>query len=682
MAITVDDQANSVSESADNVQRLRTSVRRRRKGGLIVWTFLFVGLVSGGVSLFPHVSERLSSGDDDRGVLTYTVSRSDLLITVTENGNVESSSNVEVKCQVAGGSTILWIVPDGEQVKKDQLIIKLDKSQLEEQLNSQTITMEKALASKIQVVEDYAASKLAVREYEEGTFIEQLKDGEAQIRIALQNLRSAENIYNYTKRMARKGFATSLQREADKNAVERAQLELDKVETAKKVLLKFTKEKTLKDLVAKREATAAKVRSEEAAFNLEWARLERLKKHLKFCEIKAPQNGMVVYANNAGRSRFGGQNQVQIEEGAMVRERQTLIRLPDLSNMQVKVSVHESMVDQVQRNMPARIVIGDEEFKGKVVSVANQPESTSWFSANVKEYATLVAIEGETERLKPGMSADVEILIADIKDVLTVPVSVVVEQAGEYFCWVKTDDGPSSRLLNLGQSNDQLIEVIDGVKEGNVVLRNPRAVVEEARQENSLDDRKKDRFQFGEPSTENGETSSGTKDDQENSPQPDASQRRSEVEIEVRAAESGSRRPGQGRSGHGTFDILQYDQDGDKKVSQDEVPEAMQRFFNRLDENGDGFIDEKEIAGMRSRFGSGSSRRGAGSRSLMQYDNDGDKKVSRDEAPEWMQRLFERWDTSGDGFIDESEISAIRSQSGSDGGGGQPGGGGFGGPRQ
>ena len=45
--------------------------------------------------------------------LLYAVERGDLLVTVTEDGNLESASNIEIKCQVAGGSSILWIVDDG-----------------------------------------------------------------------------------------------------------------------------------------------------------------------------------------------------------------------------------------------------------------------------------------------------------------------------------------------------------------------------------------------------------------------------------------------------------------------------------------------------------------------------------------------------------------------------------------
>ena len=50
---------------------------------------------------------------------------------------------------------------------------------------------------------------------------------------------------------------------------------------------------------------------------------------------------------------------------------------------------------------------------------------------------------------------------------------------------------------------------------------------------------------------------------------------------------------------------MQSDQDGDGKISKDEAPEFMQSFFDRVDTNADGFLDESEIQAMRSRGGGG-----------------------------------------------------------------------------
>ena len=118
--------------------------------------------------------------------------------------------------------------------------------------------------------------------------------------------------------------------------------------------------------------------------------------------------------------------------------------------MQVKVNVHESKVEDIQPGMRARIRILDRQWTGSVRSVANQPEPTGFFSANVKEYATLVRIEGDPEGLRPGMTAEVEILVAHLRDILSLPVAAVVQQRGEYCCWVTDPRGSAETSARPG----------------------------------------------------------------------------------------------------------------------------------------------------------------------------------------------------------------------------------------
>ncbi|MBM4001356.1 MAG: HlyD family efflux transporter periplasmic adaptor subunit, partial [Planctomycetes bacterium] len=367
-------------------------------------------LIGGGVYAANYYWPKASSAPDDQMKL-YDVVQGDMLVTVTEDGNVESAENVEIKCQVAGGSSILWIIQDGSEVKEGDKIVELDKAQLEEQINTQRITFERARSAVTQAEKDYSVAQIAVKEYLEGTYKKSVQDADATITIAMENLRSAQNSLDYSNRMFRKGYVSSLDLESAQFAVQRAQLELDSARTAKDVLDKFTKVKMLEDLESKVATALAKMNSEKAAFNLEDGRLKRLEAQIANCAITAPAGGMVVFANDASRSRMGGQQGPQIEEGAQVRERQTLLRIPNLQKMQVKVAVHETKVESIRRGMRARIKIQDREVQGTVESIANQPEPGNFFSSSVKKYATIVKIGGESTGLKPGMTAEVEILV-------------------------------------------------------------------------------------------------------------------------------------------------------------------------------------------------------------------------------------------------------------------------------
>ena len=591
-------------------------------GGRSGWKWglaLLVLAIVGGLGSLGYAT--LTGGWDrtaSKRFLTHPVSRGELLITVTEDGNLESAQNVDIKCEVAGGSTILWIIEDGKEVTEGAELVRLDSAQLEDQINQQRIAYEKARATHIQAEKDYEVAKIAVQEYLEGTFRQNLEKVNADITIAQANLTSAENSLQHTERMFRKGYVTPLQLDTQKFAVERAKLDLAAAMTAKEVLEKFTKVKMLQDLESKRDTAEAKKNSEKAAFDLEEGRLRRLETQLKKCVIYAPKSGMVVYANEQSRGRFGPQQTTEIKEGAVVREQQAILRLPDLSNMQVKVAVHESKVDRIQRGMRARIRIQGRDFQGTVVSVANQPEPTSFFSAAVKEYATIVKIEGESKDLRPGMTAEVEILIAALKDVIAVPVAAVFEYRGQAFACVVKDGQVEKRPIELGMTNDKFIEVKRGLEPGEEVVLNPRAVLPEMT-EGAKEPEKVDvdqRFgkaaggpgaSVGRPDGGDGPRASGPPPRSEGiKPESGRGPGQADRPTAPGQGEGANRQPrGPGGAKGRGMDWMQFDKNKDGKIARDEVPEEMQRFFSFVDANGDGFLDKGEIAAMRARFQQG-----------------------------------------------------------------------------
>jgi len=540
------------------------------------------------------------------GALTHNVAKGRLLVTVVAAGNMESAKNIEVKCQVSGGTSILKIVPEGTEVEAGEWLVTLDSATIEDQLNAQKISLGKAEASMIQAEENHAAAEIAVQEYRDGTFVKELQTAEANINIAKENLRSTENLLEHTRKMSRKGFTTALQVEADEFAVERSKLELDSAKTAKTVLEKFTQAKMLKELGAKCEAAKALKKSEQAAFKLEEAKMNRLERQLNNCEIKAPQNGIVIYANDQGGGRgFSSSTGVKIEEGATVRDSQTILRLPDLSNMQVKMTVHETKVERLKEGMPANVKISDREFQGKIISIANQPEPGSWMNANLKEYATIVKINGEADGLKPAMTAEVEVLIADLTDVLTVPVSCVVEQGGKFNAWVV--NGPNKferRPLTVGLTNDKVFEIKDGLKEGDVVLLNPKAMVEEARKEEprnapqEADASKK----FGAAALKSDPSGSDKK-----GPGVEKKVAKDDKPAGTDGAAPAAASAGQPKAAGGfkmptVADIMKQDTDGDGKISKDEADDRMKSRWDQNDTNADGFIDRQEAKEMIDRI--------------------------------------------------------------------------------
>ena len=240
--------------------------------------------------------------------------------------------------------------------------------------------------------------------------------------------------------------------------------------------------------------------------------------------------------------------------------------------------------------MRANVRILDRQVRGHVIGIANQAEQTSFFAADVKEYATTVKIDGEPDGLKPGMTAEVEILIGNLTDALSLPVVAVLEHGRKYYCWVKNADGSTERReLTLGLSNDEFVEVKQGLKDGEEVVLNPRKVpdakelLEQAEEEIDVEER------FG--GTDTIEDVGGGRGGRRGA-------------GGGRGGAGGGRGnrdggdPGNGnRSGGGPDGggfIARLDKDGDGKVSLDEVPSRLAERFGSMDTNGDGFIDASE----------------------------------------------------------------------------------------
>jgi HlyD family secretion protein len=441
------------------------------------WLLAFGVIVAVG-GLTPTALNLLGRGDSARTArssTSYTVKRGDLVVTVTEDGSLESAENLDVKCEVAGGTTIVWIIEDGKRVTKGTELLRLDSSKLAEDVGVQKIAYEKARAASIKSAKDYAAATIAVQEYTEGTYMKDLGEAESKVAIALETLHSAESSLQHAERMRRKGYISTLQLEAQKTVVERAKVELGTAELARNVIKRYTGPKMTTELESKRDSAEATRDGDKAALEVESAKLKRLTAQLEKCVVRAPKDGLVIYANER---MYYGDRDSEVKAGMKVHEEETILRLPDLSKMQAKASVHEAKVDQIHPGMRARIRVQERDFQGCVVSVANRPEN-SWFMATVKKYPVKVQIDGEPRELRPGMTAEVEILVAHLKDVISLPVAAVAEKGGQVFCCVKKGDALERRNVVLGQGNDKFVEVKQGVEVGDVVVLNPRAALGE-----------------------------------------------------------------------------------------------------------------------------------------------------------------------------------------------------------
>lgn len=454
----------------------RTPVPAAIRSGVAGWRgrgLLFVGTIglvaAGAYAMTLRDAPRIGTQ-----LLTHTVTRGDLVVSVVEQGTLESSSNREIKCKVKGGSTVLWVIETGTEVQAGDELVRLDTSKIEDEINQQKIAYEKAVADRATAEGEVAAARVSITEYLEGKFPSEQATKQKELAVAQSQLKSAQNSLAYFRRMFRKGFASQLEIASHLDAVQHAELDVNVKQTELDSLQRFGKPKMLGELESKLKTAEAKLAASAAGVELERARLARTEEQLANCVIRAEVAGLVMYPSVAE-----WMNEPDIKQGATVREDQVLLMIPDLKQMQVKVGVHESRVDRVKPGMHARMELKDKTVDGEVLSVASMTKPTGWWTGNMVKYDTIVKL-AEQPGLKPGMSAAVEIFLARYDDVVRVPVAAVVEQDGQFWCWVETDGRPQKRTLKLGDTNDQYIVVESGLDAGERVVLNPLDLLDEA----------------------------------------------------------------------------------------------------------------------------------------------------------------------------------------------------------
>jgi multidrug resistance efflux pump len=419
---------------------------------------------------------------------------------ITVSQNASDIKTAETKLELAIIDLMKYTGLDREEILKPETIARLKDDLKNAEANAKRPAM------------DIAREDL--KKYRSGDYLAQLKDILGQVETAQSDLSQQEDREAWAYRMVKKGYQTASQAQAETSRKDALQLTLNKQTLALDVLVKYTKisdlTKYLSNNVDKAngggleemqralERTKAQAKSKEvkdltdreakkSVWEQELAHYKDILDEIKKCKIYAPQDGMVVYYIPE-QARFGGGSQQSIvAQGEPVREGQKLMQIPDLRHMLVNTKVHEALVSKVHHGQKATVRVdsfSSRPMRAEVDTVATVAAQQDWMAADVKVYTTKVAINPDDIEgldLKPGMSAEVTITIADaLEHVLVVPLQAIIggsEMGAHRTIVVMTPQGPKERPIVVGASNEKIAEVKEGLEEGDEIVLNPKAVL-------------------------------------------------------------------------------------------------------------------------------------------------------------------------------------------------------------
>jgi HlyD family secretion protein len=450
-----------------------------------------------------------TSGPQAQTFSFYEVKRGDFLVSIVEGGTLEAVNEVEIRSEVEGTARIIYIVAEGSIAKKGDLLVELDSSSSQDTVNLQQINVEKAQFSLVQAQQQLEIQKSIVdseiqaatlkvefaksdlEKFTKGQALQTQRNAQIEITNVLENLQIAQERLDWSEKLYKEGFETKANLDKDRLTVSQSKLKLEQAEKALWMVETFDNPKNKRSLEAtlheaeenfdrvklqgerKLAQFGADVESQKKTLELSQTKLDRDKKQLEATKIYAPQDGLVVYAS-AGGGHFSSES--MIEEGAVVRNRQTIIKLPDVVEMKLLVKIHESHINQLRLGQPAFVVLDampDQRFRGMVNKVAPLPDSQSrWGNPDLKVYATEILITDKLPDVKPGVSARAEIIITNLTDTLSVPIQAVTTRKGKqvvFLAGAPLEPAP----VTVGMFNTKFIEICSGLKAGDRVLLAP-----------------------------------------------------------------------------------------------------------------------------------------------------------------------------------------------------------------
>jgi HlyD family secretion protein len=597
MMVTKDNTKNPIN--------LLKEAYKRKPAITIGLSAVLVLVIWGAISL-------LGGEDATSDISPYVVKTGPLRISISETGSITPKEKIIVKNEVEGETTIVYIVDEGADVKKGDLLVELDSSTLTDEQVDQEIQVLSAEASYIDARENlsvtksqaesdvdeaeltYEFAKQDLQKYIEGEYPNQLKEAEANITLSEEELAEAEETLEWSKKLYEEQFVSASELESDELAYKKKELDLDLAKRDLELLVNYTHKRELAQLESdvkqaqmsldrtERSTRADVVQAEanfkakEAEYTRQQDKLKKIEAQLEKTKIYAPADGSVIYATSAEQmgSRFGSSSE-PLELGSSVRERQELIHLPTNTGYMTELSIAEASIDKIRKGLPAIITIDTlpgKVFTGKVQYVSSVVDAQSAFmNPDLKVYDTEVVLDNDQDlsMIRSGMSCTAEIVVAQYEEATYIPVQAVQNVSGNPTVYVVNGKDLEPTLVDTGKDNGIVIKIDSGLETGDIVALNP-PMQEAASSEQSYEQLSDDVVVADQDSEESG------------------------GDQRAASGNDGNSQQSGGPSGSGGNFMTNLDTDGDGQISESEF-QGPDNMFSTLDKDGNGYITDDEM---------------------------------------------------------------------------------------
>jgi HlyD family secretion protein len=371
-------------------------------------------------------------------------------------------------------------------------------------------------------------AELALKQWQEGDAVQTRQKNLLAVEKAAKNLERLREKFAQSELLFSKDFLSKDERDRDEIALIEAEAAMKEALLTQEVYEQFQyrkdEEQFTQDVAQARselervtEQNEINLRTKQAQTEartqqmaLQETNLADIRTQLAACEIRAPREGLVVYASSTGDG-WRWQNEGGLRVGSEVGPNDLIALLPDTTNMLASVKVHESLAGRIRPGQKASVRIDalGQVVPGSVESVGVLAESGGWRDPNRREYTVKIALDlaavqrsdseyaaqagaaqaggGQAQgaapatakagEIRPTMRAEATITLGEVTDALAVPVQAVFADGPVRYVYTPAAGGKLARLpVSVGRMSETHAEVLAGVEAGTaVLLRSPAA---------------------------------------------------------------------------------------------------------------------------------------------------------------------------------------------------------------
>ncbi|HEY6000318.1 MAG TPA: efflux RND transporter periplasmic adaptor subunit [bacterium] len=401
-------------------------------------------LVGGGLWWWKKSADAKKAAE--KPVATAAIERGPIRQTVASTGKIVSNLDVEIKCK-ASGEIVKLPFDVSDRVRKGDLLLELDPRDMAQAVRQAEATVRASQARLVNAKESLAIA--------EQTLKSDRQKAEAALSGAQARARDARAKADRSRDLKEKKLASLEEYETAETAATSANADLESAQAQLEAIK--TQERSIEQ--ARQQIRIAEAQVENDQVNLDLAR-----QRLVDTKVVSPLDGVVTSRSvqigqiiSSGISNVGGGT--------------TTMVVSDLSRIFAIAAVDESDIGQVALDQPATVTVDaypGKRFAGKVVQIAPRGVNVS----NVVTFDVKIEVTAaERTLLRPEMTANVEVLIAEQADALLAPSDAIVRKAGKATVTVRKADGTTeSREVATGISDGKRTEILSGLSAGETVI--------------------------------------------------------------------------------------------------------------------------------------------------------------------------------------------------------------------